>query len=416
MHQSSPSPPNTPFWPNAARLPEQHNDRFPVEAVRPWLLIGLCGLLLFLGLYTWLEHRAAKRIIYFTANGTLAAIRADGKPAPSLVLPNARFIGPVWWAPQGGRFAVIAESSSGIEVVISDGMAAQTLRIPLVDPRSRDAQLQWAPSGNYLAVVSRSQTDPPAELQIVDVGRARVVAVPLLPDTLANSMWHPRQNELLITAAHDTNTFALWRVNPEGQAQLFAPDDGQSIRSQGAWSPDGRRIVYIGAMSDDSAQQVIVANADGTEPRVLVAEGLNMLPVWPPRGDYIFFTQYNNQQYQLYRVRINGQGLTLIGQGLPPEKIVNDPSSAIAWAPDHSRMLFQSFDASTNTFSIWVADYDGGNPLRITSNAGSEPLRVIWSSTSRGLLIADGERMSFRWLNREEAEPWPSGKLPSWEP
>lgn len=414
MHQSSHSPPNTSFWPNATRLPEQHNDRFPVEAVRPWLLIGLCGLLLFLGLYTWLEHRAAKRIIYFTANGTLAAMRADGKPAPPLVLPDARFIGPVWWAPQGGRFAVIAKSSSGIEIVISDGMAAQAVRIPLVDPVSGFAQLQWAPSGNYLAVVSRDQTAHP--LQIVDVGRARVVTVPLVPDTLANAIWHPRQNELLITAANDTGDLALWRVNLEGQAQLFAPDDGQNIRRQGAWSPDGRRIVYIGATSIDSAQQVIVANADGTEPRVLVAEGLNMLPVWSPRSDYIFFTQYDGQQYQLYRIRINGQGLTLIGRSLPPEKIVNDPSSAIAWAPDHSRMLFQSFDASASTFSIWVADYDGGNPLRITSNAGIKPLRVIWSSTSRGLLIADGERMSFRWLNREAAEPWPHGSWPSWEP
>jgi Tol biopolymer transport system component len=415
---------DTQGWPGSSTASSRTADSFPLGAVLPWVLLGLLGMGMFLGLFFYLEQRAAKRIIYLNTDGTLAVVRADGRPATPLILPEleARLPGPVQWAPQGGRFATIIGDRSSAEVLISDGVTETPVRIPLVESvASRLALVTWAPGGNYLAVIDNTFGSP--ALQLVDVGQSRAVTLSLTLGDLVTATWHPQQSELLLTALNDEGAPALRLVTPDGQVRPFEPEDGQYSRQQGVWSPDGGRVAYIAtATLTDTTQTLLVANADATSSGVLVPDGVNFMPVWAPRGDYVFFTQRDSRSgdYALYRVQPDGQGVQPIGRGLPPEFVASDPQSAIAWSPDGTRMLFQSFDPDTSTLSLSVADYDGSNPRVIITDSNSSsfgPMRAIWSPTSRGVLVATwGSEMRLQWLTREEFEIFPEGAFPSWEP
>jgi len=356
---------------------------------------------------------------------SLAVVRADGDPATPLALSGLEtsVAGPAQWAPQGGRFAAIIGDQSSAEVLISDGVTEAPSRIRLVQPVApRLAPAAWAPGGNYLVVINDNYGSP--ALQLVDVQQSRAVTVPLALGDLATATWRPQRDELLVTALSDDAAPALRIVTPDGQVQPFEPEDGQYSRRQGAWSPDGSRVAYIAtATLTDTTQTVLLVNADGTSPGVLVPDGENFMPVWAPRGDLVFFTRRDSDSdgYTLYRVQPDGQGIQQVGRGLPPEFVAFDPRSAIAWSPDGTRMFFQSLDPNTNTFSLSVADYDGSNPRVITSglNSGGSAsiMHTLWSPTSRGVLMATwGSEMRFQWLTREEPETFPEGGFPNWEP
>src|SRR5262245_7115638 len=62
---------------------------------------------------------------------------------------------------------------------------------------------------------------------------------------------------------------------------------GQGYDMQPAFSPDGRRIVFI---SDrNGSENVWLANSDGTKPRALTTGERDnyMSPIWTPDGEYV---------------------------------------------------------------------------------------------------------------------------------
>lgn len=422
MQQTQISKSTASRWPYNATVPLPREDSFPIRNFLIWFLVGLGGFVVLLMIFFYLDNRASKAIVYIDRENTLSAVRADGTASDPLnSLRHFNVISPPQWSPRGGRFVSIVGSATAPSstLLIASRSGEIISRIPLDYQRSSLAAQAWSPSGSYVSVIVEEGMGS-NRLQIVDVNQNRTIALDQTTTIDGFSVtWHPKQDELLASTIGPEGQRQLGLVNVTGSIQIFEPVDEYIERMQGAWSPDGERIVYIATNPYDPYQSVIVANRDGSEPVILASDELHMLPVWAPRGDFIIFTRYMRETNDpvLYRIQPNGEGLTQIGLGFYYSNTTQD-ESIIAWSPDQRRMLFQSFDRATGKTIISVASYDGTDPRVIVEEANDMmPLKVVWSPTNRGFLIADVRRsIRLYWLDRSDPDVFPQGSHPSWEP
>lgn len=86
----------------------------------------------------------------------------------------------------------------------------------------------------------------------------------------------------------------IWKINVDGTGLTQLTFDGGF---QPAWSPDGSRIAYNG----NSAQQLLVMNADGTNLQLLLVTGKPTTNVvWRPSSKLLFGLQVEDSNYEIH--------------------------------------------------------------------------------------------------------------------
>ena len=126
---------------------------------------------------------------------------------------------------------------------------------------------------------------------------------------------------------------------------------GDIVGHDGAWSPDGRHLVFF------RASDIYQANADGSDPHKLISvSGIPYLPRFSPDGTRIRFTiaRSENSSDSLWEIRADGSDLHPVLPGLH-----NPPSECCgAWTPDGRYYFFvNSTPAGDN---IWVMRESSG--------------------------------------------------------
>ena len=144
----------------------------------------------------------------------------------------------------------------------------------------------------------------------------------------------PLKPDRTIEFTTDEGTWVSLDVSPDGKTILFellgdlytvsiaggeakAITNGLAFDSQPSYSPDGKMIAFI---SDrDGAENLWVANADGSEPRPLTKDkqSLFVSPSWTPDGDYVLASRQPQQPwgaYELHMYHVRG------GSGVPVTK------------------------------------------------------------------------------------------------
>lgn len=187
-------------------------------------------------------------------------------------------------------------------------------------------------------------------------------------------------------------------IDPDGSAlrQVFGPE---GYHEQIAWSPDGRRIAYVGIaqagrQSPDGRVHfgIYTSRADGSDARLLT-EGLNEgWPAWSPDGTKIAFTGTRTDPgvencmagpgglcpTDIYVMSADGTGIT----GLTADPA---PEFAPAWSPTGTSIAFVRSANGTDT--IDVVDADGGNEREVATDTGADQRPFAWSP--------DGRRLAF---------------------
>ena len=162
-----------------------------------------------------------------------------------------------------------------------------------------------------------------------------------------------------------------------------------------AWSHDGKRLGYVSAPlpqtgdggtpipADAAQRQLVVANADGTDPRRIA--GFVLLQTysggfsWSPDGGQIVYMAYDPaEETTTSRIR-----LVNVADGsdvpLPEERLGYLP----AWSPDGTQIVFGGFvgdpDESGNRASeLLLMNSDGSNVRQLTDRPGPD-IDPAWS-------------------------------------
>jgi TolB protein len=220
--------------------------------------------------------------------------------------------------------------------------------------------------------------------------------------------------------------FGLWTVGADGRGeQLLNTGAGADMP---AWSPDGRRIVYVingtpetGVWIHDVAagtrQQIArepwrwpAWSRDGTRiaftlPRpngsdlgiwdvqagaafMLTIDGFNEAPNWWRDGSRLLFSRNN----EIWNIRADG------GEAGPMPGLAGVPVLHAAWSPDWLRLAYltvdkdRSFGDPTAPTQLWVATTEGFDGQYIAQGNDARNIdrtqRISWSPDSNRLAFA----------------------------
>jgi Tol biopolymer transport system component/predicted Ser/Thr protein kinase len=216
----------------------------------------------------------------------------------------------------------------------------------------------------------------PAGVAQVSVSGGVPVRIEMPSATLHPLSISPDGSAILVVDATGTaSTGPLWSLPVLGGSPRRL---GDTVGGDGAWSPDGKTLVYT------NGSDLFLAKGDGTESHKLASmPGLPFLPAWSPDGSELRLTVQglNTPARSLWEVSAQGSNLhqLLAGWHNPPAE------SWGRWTPDGRYFVFQSQG------QIWVLPEKGGflrkpsgTPVRLTSS----PLRL-----SSPLPSKDGKKL-----------------------
>lgn len=109
----------------------------------------------------------------------------------------------------------------------------------------------------------------------------------------------------------------IWRMNLDASGPGQLTNDKRENGSP-AWNPGSTKFAYYSRQADGSFQ-IVVANADGTNPHKLTSQGNNFSPTWSTDGNWIAFASTRGGRYDVYIMDKNGGQVQLLTDKSPTE-------------------------------------------------------------------------------------------------
>ena len=313
------------------------------------------------------------RIAFAAHRGFVAVVGLRGGDARRVGLGTA----PAWSS--RGRLAFAGKD--GIRIVSRDGRPVRRIRA-----NGFVQELAWAPGGAELAYLTffrdprRPDEGPKLVVTVREDGRGRRVVY--RADRFAQvalAGWPRGASGVRVTTTRRQNDGDLFTMRGDGTGLRSVTWDDAYDR-QPAWSPDGRRIVFIrgfaGGFGFPQTAVHVVDARGGPVTRITspTAGTDDDDPDWSPDGTWIVFSRSlaasGFDLAELYLCRPDGAGLVQLTR-------LGGSNGNPAWSPDGRAIAF------THGNEVWVVGADGSGP-RPLGLRGGQP---AWSP--------DGGRIAF---------------------
>jgi TolB protein len=205
------------------------------------------------------------------------------------------------WSPDGRRLAFMHAPAWGREgvdatIVVIDvvsGARSAVTHHPPVDPPVLDGQPAWSPDGRLIAFVRTTYTETGGR-QGVFVVAPDGTGMRLLVEDASSPAWSPDGEWLAFTSGRDAHGETCFHdCGPSGEIYLVRRDGSDLQRlthseaddHSPAWSPDGRRIVFVSDRSNplDHAYELYTISRDGDGVRRITRNDVwDLDPAWEP--------------------------------------------------------------------------------------------------------------------------------------
>jgi Tol biopolymer transport system component len=126
---------------------------------------------------------------------------------------------------------------------------------------------------------------------------------------------------------------------------------------QPAWSPDGKKIVFISPCKGrdeyyyDAAMYIINADGSGLTP-IGTAPGGDFDPAWSPDGNSIAFTSLRTGQMEIFILTVADGSVKQLTKGASTVE-----SRQAAWSPDGTQIVYAV--KRFGVYQIWLMNSDG---------------------------------------------------------
>ena len=154
-----------------------------------------------------------------------------------------------------------------------------------------------------------------------------------------------------------------------------------------AWSPDGRKIVFVSTRDRDP--EIYVMDADGSNARCLTAvPGRDAHPYWSPDGSKIVFqSPRENGRTRIFVMNADGWEQRVVTKN---EGFCGVP----VWSPDGRTIVFQctadlARTAADAPWKLFALAADGGEPRQITAGPGSDQAPASCSASRRPVSVTE---------------------------
>jgi TolB protein len=204
----------------------------------------------------------------------------------------------------------------------------------------------------------------------------------LTPDgvTALDGVWSPNGRSIAFVGETAPSRRGLYVMNADGSGKRLLVQDKDPVGSpeRPSWSPDGKRLVFVGSQISGDALYVVRSDGSGLH-RLAVDIGSN--PAWSPDGKRIALA---SDVGRLILIDLQGKVVdTLTSEGV----CIEWPT----WSPDGSRLAYvaSGSDCFGDSSVIRVVDADGGNDETLTHPPnGLYDAAPAWSP--------DGQQIAFQ--------------------
>jgi TolB protein len=117
--------------------------------------------------------------------------------------------------------------------------------------------------------------------------------------------WSPDGKYLLANSGGAIYRFVL-DAKGEAQPEKLALDNGYECNNDKGLSLDGKWLAFSAEHAGAKGSQVFVANADGTDPKLLTPNIPSYFHGWSPDGRWLAFVAKRGGNFDIYRVSANG--------------------------------------------------------------------------------------------------------------
>jgi TolB protein len=150
---------------------------------------------------------------------------------------------------------------------------------------------------------------------------------------------------------------------------------GTSDLYDGAFSPDGQRLVYAMVVVPGERTSIYDVPADGGSPGLLVGDSsINSSPSWSPDGSRLAFISKRSGAFEIWTCSSDGSDVV---------RLTNVGGSSPAWSHNGTRIAFTR-RMGTNSTEIWTMSSDGSNLVQLTTGPGYD-YDPDWSADDRAI-------------------------------
>jgi Tol biopolymer transport system component len=205
--------------------------------------------------------------------------------------------------------------------------------------------------------------------------------------------------EIIVSYADETNKLQLYRINENGSARRRITG-GTHDCSMPAWSPDGKKMVYV--QESESGTALWLSDPDGKNPKMLTRSGLNMVPSWLPDSKHIVWMVLAPGKNPAESSQLN----IMNTETLQSRRLFSDPEQVKfsnlmpVVSPDGTKVAFVS--NRSGYYRIWLSNLDGSDARPVSPAAAEldETLQLpieqkvpSWSPDGRWIAHWEGVEM-----------------------
>lgn len=253
------------------------------------------------------------------------------------------------------------EGLSDIYAIRVDGSDLRRLTVATEDTGYDRAS--WSHDGSMLAASGPPCDDCAEQISVIAAtGDHTVTAITTATEGVSAPSWSPDDRRLVYVGGPANTVLA---ANADGTNEVVLIED-QRQHSSAAWSPNGNLVAFT-TQSANGGSVIEVMQPDGSARRRLTPLGqVAEQPAWSPDGLRIVFAHQSGAGWAIATVPVRGG----------PVRVLTDPTQNAqepAWSPDGRLIAFAAITDSSKTLAIINADGTRRRTLHTGTPTASAP-------------------------------------------